>query len=631
MEHAPTWVFLFSVLLIFPGVNSESDRVRRSLVEFMGKLSPDDALRDDSWGWNLTSDPCAWRGIACNPGSPVIRKIVLDGLGLSGIFDPEFLCSARSLVVLSLSGNNLGGGIPREISNCKHLTHLYLSNNRFSGEIPVSMLKISSLRRINISNNNFTGKLPDLGENPDLLSFLAQNNHFIGSLPETDYARYEEFNVSNNNLSGQIPDLKGRLGVDSFLPNPGLCGKPLPNSCPPPLPSRKKSKEWSTDRFLIYLGYAFLGLLVVLFIGLKVVCLRKRRNRVVDDEKNIIGEESTTTSKSRVTRPPSVEFKNGDKSEYSMTSMEGGPSTLVVLNDRAVKDLNFDDLLRAPAELLGRGKHGTLYKVMIDGLADLAVKRIKEWGVSSEDFQWRMKRIDQVKHPNVLAPLAFYCSRQEKLVVYEFQPNGSLFKLLHGSSNEQTFDWGTRLNTAVSIAGALAFMHGKLREDGIAHGGLKSTNILFDRNVDPCISEYGLMMVENTQDYSSSFISQTETDSFGADTYAFGVILLELLTGKTVENSGVDLARWVHSVVREEWTSEVFDRALISEGASEERMVNLLQIALKCVSPSPSERPSLRDVATMVNALKEDDERSMVSELSSTFLASKESGNQQTA
>ncbi|XWS50998.1 hypothetical protein CRYUN_Cryun12cG0138900 [Craigia yunnanensis] len=64
--------------------------------------------------------------------------------------------------------------------------------------------------------------------------------------------------------------------------------------------------------------------------------------------------------------------------------------------------------------------------------------------------------------------------------------------------------------------------------------------------------------------------------SFKADIDSFGVILLELLTGKLIQNNRFDLARWVHSVVREEWTVEVFDRALILEGASEERVLNLL-------------------------------------------------------
>ncbi|KAF2282909.1 hypothetical protein GH714_043329 [Hevea brasiliensis] len=201
-----------------------------------------------------------------------------------------------------------------------------------------------------------------------------------------------------------------------------------------------------------------------------------------------------------------------------------------------------------------------------------------------------MERIDRVKHPKVLPPVAFYCPKQEKLLVYEYQPNGSLFKLLHGSQLGQAFDWGSRLSIATSIAETLAFMHQEFHEDGIAHGNLKSTNILFNRNMEPCISEYGLMVVEN-QD--QSILSQIDSykhnvlsrdniySTFKVDIYAFGVILLELLTGKLIQNNGFDLASWVHSVVREEWTVEVFDKALISEGASEERMVNLLQPQFK--------------------------------------------------
>ena len=96
--------------------------------------------------------------------------------------------------------------------------------------------------------------------------------------------------------------------------------------------------------------------------------------------------------------------------------------------------LRFDDLLRAPAELLGRGKNGTVYKVVCEqqGMV-LAVKRVRDWVISSSDFRVRMKRLDQVRHPNVLSAMAFYYSKQEKLLVYEYQQNGSLFRLLHGN------------------------------------------------------------------------------------------------------------------------------------------------------------------------------------------------------
>ena len=128
----------------------------------------------------------------------------------------------------------------------------------------------------------------------------------------------------------------------------------------------------------------------------------------------------------------SGEFKNG-RSEYSLTSMESGlVSSLTVLKSSMASSLTFEELLKAPAELLGRGKHGSLYKVTLENGVFLAVKRIKGWGLSCEDFDRRMRRIDQVKHRNVLPPVAFYYSRKEKLLMYEYQQNGSLFKLLHG-------------------------------------------------------------------------------------------------------------------------------------------------------------------------------------------------------
>lgn len=168
------------------------------------------------------------------------------------------------------------------------------------------------------------------------------------------------------------------------------------------------------------------------------------------------------------------------------------------------------------------------------------------------------------------------------------------------------------------IGEGLAFMHQELKQEGIAHGNLKSSNILLTHNMEPRISEYGVMCMEDEQ--SSSFMSPHaggggSPDGFKADVYGFGVILLELLTGKLVKNDGVDLTEWVKCVVREEWTGEVFDKALVAEYASEERMVNLLQVAIKCVNRSPEARPSMSQVALMVNTIKEEEEKSLIYEV----------------
>ncbi|KAI6675339.1 hypothetical protein NL676_003245 [Syzygium grande] len=610
MHRAPVRVLAILMFLVFPVANSVDEGTKQSMIQFMDKVSP-----GSDQGWSLSTDPCTdnWKGVACESQS--VKRIVLEGLNFSGTLDASPLCRVQSLAVLSLKGNNVVGGIPEEIAHCRHLTHLYLGGNQFSGQLPDAISKLFNLKRLDVSDNNFTGPLPNLARISGMITFFAQDNNFTGELPQFDFANFDHFNVSNNNFTGQIPDGGGRFQENSFLGNPGLCGSPLPNSCPPPQPAKKKHKGVSLEKILIYLGYIILGLIVVLFFVYKIA---RRSNKKADGGVDGGKDRRSGTSSSKANGASSEPKTSENRSEYSITSVESGMTTssLVVLsNAPALKDLKFEDLLRAPAELLGRGKHGSLYKVVLSNGPVLATKRIKDWGISGEDFKNRMQKIDRAKHPNVLPPVAFYCSKQEKLLVYEYQPNGSLFNLLHGMQDVQIFDWGSRLSVAATIAKALAFMHSELREDGIAHGNLKTTNILLDKDMDPCISEYGLMVVESYSQISEiRSDSASPHDAFKDDVYGLGLMLLELLTGKMVQNNGHDLAKWVHSVVREEWTGEVFDSVLISEGADEERMVRLLQVALQCINPAPAERPSSSQAAALIGSIKDEEERSVSSD-----------------
>lgn len=158
------------------------------------------------------------------------------------------------------------------------------------------------------------------------------------------------------------------------------------------------------------------------------------------------------------------------------------------------------------------------------------------------------------------------------------------------------FPWRLRLSIASGIARGLNFIY--QRPDPIPHGNLKLSNILLDDNMGPLISDYGfsrLMDQSKGSPYASNGYAAPEGSlSEAADVYSFGVILLELLTGKTVEKTGIDLPKWVRSMVREEWTGEVFDKEV--SRSAKQKAFPLLNVALKCVSIEPEKRLSFWEV-----------------------------------
>ncbi|XP_047959030.1 probable inactive receptor kinase At2g26730 [Salvia hispanica] len=606
---------LLLILLLLQLAKSEENLVRDSLLDFFSKLSNNNKNTTIS-GWNSTSDPCTakWRGVTCDKHLLHVQKIDLTALGLAGVFDPGTLCLSqslsKSLSILIVAGNSLRSSpnFPA-ISNCSALAHL------------------------DISSNHISASLPDLSRMSALTAFLAQQNNFSGEIPDLDFSRFRVFNVSHNRLSGLIPVGARGLPPGSFLDNPDLCGPPLTENCSlvaaaesapdapppsPPPPPQVKKKGLTNKQILMYMGYVAIAFVAVLLV---LIWLRKKA------KKSKRGEDAGVESVIK----PEVNSKEG-KNEYS--SAESGQmsasasASLMVVASGEGNGMRFDELLKAPAELLGRGSHGSVYKVVCEdhGMV-LAVKRIKDWQISSGEFRQRMKRLNQVKHSHVMPAVAYYSSGQEKLIVYEFQQNGNLFKHIHGtSSNRRPLDWTSRLSIAATIADALAYMHDELQYDRIPHGNLKSSNILLNKNMEPSISEYGLML-DQSQDQKGGILAngalqEAQEDYkaiFKVDSYAFGVVLLELLTGRMVLTEGLDLATWVVAVVREEWTVEVFDKDLMRECINEERMVRLLRIAIKCVAKPPEARPSMRQVALAIGALREEDERSLdVSDLSVT-------------
>jgi len=599
---------LLLLLTLIPATESFNDT--EALLQFKA-LTDSHGILAKNWS---SADACTgkWQGITCKNGR--VFFISLSGLDLRGPIDP--LSSLGQLRVLDLQGNRLNGSL-NPLSNCLNLKLLYLASNDFSGLIPAEIAGLKRLVRLDASDNNLRGSIPlGIRNLTRLVTLRLQNNILSGPLPDLSFLR--DFNVSNNELSGEVPrQLLEKFPASAFAGNAGLCGRtPFPAcSIPPPVavvvpsnPSsdpgssppeetRTKTRALSTGAVVaIVVGDAAVLILITLVF---LVYYWKKYVR----EAEVAGKAAT------------------DKMDFS-----GGAQTPEMERSKLVffdrkKQFELEDLLRASAEMLGKGSFGTAYKAVLDDGCVVAVKRLKDVNPSGKkEFDQHMELIGKLRHPHIVRLRAYYYAKEEKLLVYDYLPNGSLYSLLHGNRGpgRTPLDWTTRISLVLGAARGLAYIHEEYGSLKIPHGNIKSSNILLDKNGVACISDFGLALLLNPSHIhaSSRYVGyrapeQAETKKLSqkADVYSFGVLLLEVLTGKAPmhyhsQEEGVDLPKWVQSIVREEWTAEVFDLELMRYKNIEEEMVSMLQIALSCVSQSSEQRPKMSEVVKLIEDIR---------------------------
>ncbi|RWR81269.1 Protein kinase domain-containing protein [Cinnamomum micranthum f. kanehirae] len=527
--------------------------------------------------------------------SPRLQTLDLSNNQIDGNFS-KGLCNLTLLVRLDLENNRLENPIPEAIDGIQNLSVLILKRNQLSGPIPASLGNISSLSVLDLSENKFSGEIP-------------------ASL--TDLPNLNSFNVSYDNLSGAVPLLLSeKFNSSSFRGNLQLCGYsaavPCPSSPPvssspqagPPSSKPHHGRKLSTKDIILIAAGALLAVLLLLCCIL-LCCLIRRR----------------TSSTTRKSSPTAATIGRGEKAAAGASGTEvesGGEAGGKLVHFDGPLVFTADDLLCATAEIMGKSTYGTVYKATLEDGNQVAVKRLREKiAKSQKEFEAEVNALGKIRHPNLLALRAYYLGpKGEKLLVFDFMPKGSLASFLHARGPDTPIDWPTRMNIAMGTTRGLCYLHS---QENIIHGNLTSGNILIDDQNNARIADFGLsrlmtaaansnvIATAGALGYRAPELSKLKKANAKTDVYSLGVIILELLTGKSPGEAmnGVDLPQWVASIVKEEWTNEVFDLELMRDASTTgDELLNTLKLALHCVDPSPAARPEVQQVLQQLEEIK---------------------------
>ncbi|KAL2327294.1 hypothetical protein Fmac_020721 [Flemingia macrophylla] len=605
------FVFVFLFLFLFLSLSLSSATETESLLRLKASLTNADAALSS---WNPNVSPCSgiWTGVVCFNNA--VTGLHLSHMGLSGPIDVDALAQIHTLRTVSFINNSFTGPIPH-FHKLGPIKSLLLTQNRFSGPIPPDYFhSLNSLKKIWLSGNNFSGQIPPSLTQLHLLKELhLEYNAFTGPIPSFPNT-LASLDLSNNKLQGPIPESLARFQAQSFAGNDALCGRPLDKPCDDSaaysvLPGNVKDEErygpaWAT-KVIVVMVVAVVAAVVFLF-------LHSRRRR----EAGAGAGEFRAVSSSAAAAAAEAE------AEVQAPSVRGGErkrADIVMVNDeRGVFGLQ--DLMKAAAEVLGSGGLGSAYKAaMASGLC-VVVKRMREMNKIGKDvFDAEIRQFGRIRNPNVITPLAYHYRKEEKLIIAEYMPKGSLFYVMHGDrgTSHSELNWPTRLKIVKGIARGLSFLYTEFSTYDLPHGNLKSSNVLLSDDYEPLLSDYAFQPLINPSvatkalfAYKTPDYVQNQKVSQKTDVYCLGIIILEIITGRFPSQyhingkAGTDVVQMVSTGISENREAELIDPELENDTNSRNNMLQLLHIGAACTESNPGERLKMKEAIRRIEEVQ---------------------------
>ncbi|OMP02261.1 hypothetical protein COLO4_11246 [Corchorus olitorius] len=435
-------------------------------------------------------------------------------------------------------------------------------------------------------------------------------------------------------------------------PEPPTHATPSPLSPPPPRvatppsdnptvnassPSAPESSNSSGDGGIGVGGIvaisAAVGIIMLSLIGLLVFCLRKQKKKltrlngghVVPSPLGYSPRSDSSFTKTH-SSAPLIGTSSGSDFVHSPPIM---PEPGGLGNSRSL--FTYDELAKATnrfseQNLLGEGGFGAVYKGCLQDGREVAVKQLKIGGGQGErEFKSEVAIISRIHHRHLVSLVGYCISENRRLLIYDYVPNNTLYFHLHGEGRP-VLDWATRVKIAAGAARGIAYLHEDCHPR-IIHRDIKSSNILLDNNFEARVSDFGLAKlaldanthvttrVMGTFGYMAPEYASSGKLTEKSDVFSFGVVLLELITGR----KPVDASRPLGDESLVEWARPLLSHALESEEYEglvdpkldrnyvESEMFQMIEAAAACVRHSAAKRPRMGQVVRAFDSLATSD------------------------